>query len=48
MTERNVQGTSNPVSNDGVLVVETLVRASADINKRDMYKLTPLHHAALR
>merc|ERR550532_2357509 len=48
VTERNVQGTSNPVSNDGVLVVETLVRASADINKRDMYKLTPLHHAALR
>ena len=27
ITERNVQGTSNPVSNDGVLVVETLVRA---------------------
>ena len=47
-TERSPQGTSLPQDGDGVLVVHTLLENSADINKKDMYELTPLHHAALR
>ena len=48
VTERTVQGTSSPQGEDGVLVVEALLQAGADINRRDVYDLTPLHHAALR
>ena len=47
-TERSPQGISLPLDGDGVLVVKTLLNAKADINKKDLYELTPLHHASLR
>ena len=47
-TERTPQGTSLPLDGDGVLVVETLLKAKANINKKDLYELSPLHHASLR
>ena len=33
---------------EGVVVVELLLNADADIKKKDVYNLVPLHHAALR
>ena len=47
-TERTPQGTSMPLDGDGVLVVEALLNAGAEINKKDLYELRPLHHASLR
>ena len=47
-TERTPQGISLPLDDDGVMVVKALLKANADINKEDFYKLSPLHHASLR
>ena len=32
----------------GLEVLKTLINAGANINKRDVYNLTPLHHASMR
>ena len=48
MTERSVQGTSEVENDDGVEVVKILLEHEADINKKDVYEFTPLHHASLR
>ena len=48
VTERSVQGTSEVENDDGVSVVKILLDHKADINKKDVYEFTPLHHASLR
>ena len=48
MTERSVQGTSEVENDDGVNVVKILLEHEADINMKDVYEFTPLHHASLR
>ena len=48
VTERSVQGTSEVENDDGVSVVKMLLDHKADINKKDVYEFTPLHHASLR
>ena len=54
-TERKEHGQSSrhndglkEVADEGVKVVELLLNADADIKKKDVYNLVPLHHAALR
>ena len=39
---------SDPEKDVGLEVLKTLLDAEADINKRDVYELTPLHQAAMR
>ena len=48
VTERSVQGTSEVENDDGVSVVKILLDHNADINKKDVYEFSPLHHASLR
>ena len=48
ITERSVFGKTETDHDEGVQVVNALIHAGADLNKQDKYKLSPLHHAAMR
>ena len=51
MTERSNQGVTDLTDDhkdDGVIVFRKLLEAGAKINKKDVYELSPLHHASLR
>eukprot|EP00091_Calanus_sinicus_P014125 TRINITY_DN31513_c0_g1_i1.p1 TRINITY_DN31513_c0_g1~~TRINITY_DN31513_c0_g1_i1.p1 ORF type:complete len:121 (-),score=34.21 TRINITY_DN31513_c0_g1_i1:20-382(-) len=48
ITERSMHGRTETENDEGVQVVDTLLQAGADLNKQDVYRLSPLHHAAMR
>ena len=43
-----MHGRTETENDEGVQVVDTLLKAGADLNKQDEYRLSPLHHAAMR
>jgi len=48
ITERSVSGRTETDHDEGVQVIEALVQAGADLNKQDVWSLSPLHHASMR